>query len=90
MVYRKGERTNQHREVVYPFAVDIPIPRTGLGHHLNKIAEAVHLMDGEQWSYSSRDERGNPQYWCRVGARTERDADLLVRMFVGIQAKRAR
>ena len=41
-------------------------------------------MDGEQWAYSDRDERGNPGYRCRVGARNERDADLLVRMFVGI------
>jgi hypothetical protein len=30
MFYRKGERTDTHREAEFPFAVDIPIPRDGL------------------------------------------------------------
>jgi len=84
MVYRKGERTNKQREAEYSFAVDIPIPRTGLGQHLNRIAEAASLVGGEQWSYSTRDERGNPLYWCRVGVKDELDAERLVRMFAGL------
>ena len=90
MLHRKGPQTSERLEAEYPFAVDIPIPGTGLRQHLKEIEEAARLVEGEQWACSGSDEDGNPYRWCRIGVKDQRDAERLLRMFAGLGAKRGR
>jgi hypothetical protein len=75
----KGQRTNKQREKQYPHAVDIPIPRDGLGqkiHTIHAAAMACH-RGAEAWGYDTRLEDGTPQRWLRVGAMTPDDAEAI-------------
>jgi hypothetical protein len=92
MVYRKGERTDKHREAAYPHAVDIPIVGNGLGQNLNRIlTETLSCAGGaEQWSHRTRKPNGDPLYWCRVGTKLPEDADRFAEMFGRLGAVRVR
>jgi hypothetical protein len=86
----KGQRTNKHRDADFPYAVDIPIPGTGLGENLNRIVAAAAELGGEEWGHMTRAPNGDPQRWCRVGTKRPEDADLLARKFEGLGARRVR
>jgi hypothetical protein len=93
MVYRKGERTNKHREREYPFAVDIPIPpATGLGDNLTAILAAEQDCPGEveSWSYSTQVGLELRRWWHRIGTRSPTDADRLASLFASLGARRVR
>jgi hypothetical protein len=92
MVYRKGERTTKHMEAQYPYAVDVPIPGTGLGQNLNRISEAAQACAGgaEMWGHMTRMPNGDPRRWERIGTKLSEDADRFTEMFGRIGAKRVR
>jgi hypothetical protein len=88
----KGQRTTKHREKQYPHAVDIPIPRDGLGQKLNDIHDAAKACPGgaEAWGFGTRLEDGTPLRWMRVGTMTPDDADAIAERLTGIGARRVR
>jgi hypothetical protein len=90
MTRHKGARTDKHREAEYPFVVDIPIGGDGLGQSLNLIVAIAAAAGGEQWGHRTKLDDGKPQYWCRMGARTETDAASFVRQFSHLGARRIR
>ena len=92
MVRHKGQRTDRHREVEYPHAVDIPIPGGGLGQNLNNIIAAERTLPGgaETWGHMTRGPKGDPQRWCRVGTKLPADADRLAALFTHLGALRVR
>ncbi len=93
MVYRKGERTNQQREREFPFSVDIPIPRDGLGDaRLGMIWEASKACrhGAEVWSHSTHIKGELRQWWSRIGTKTDDDAELVRVALAGIGATRTR
>ena len=89
---RKGERTTKRREADYPHAVDVPIPGSGLRHDLNRIIKAADALPGggEQWGHQTRGPKGDPEYWCRVGAKLPEDADSIAQAFAHLGARRVR
>jgi hypothetical protein len=92
MVRHKGQRTDKQRDATYPHAVDIPIPRDGLGQNLNRIHAAAADCQGgaEAWGHSTRLAGAAPQYWCRVGTMVEADADRIATLFISLGAVRVR
>ena len=94
MVYRKGERTNGHREQAFKFAVDVPIPREGLGDAgLSAIAGAMGRCQkhSESWAHSEFRAFGERKsFFVRIGTETEIDADSLVLALSDFAAQRAR
>jgi hypothetical protein len=93
MTYRKGERTDRRREAEFPFAVDIPIPRDGLGQNLNRILAAAQAYPGgaECWSHSTKAGAMEiRQWWSRTGFKKPAEADRFAAMFAELGARRAR
>jgi hypothetical protein len=92
MVYRKGERSNRHREAEFPFAVDIPVPRTGLGENLTAVLSAVQAcpVRAESWSHSTQVKGEIRQWWLRIGTSTASEADRFAALFGSLDARRTR
>jgi len=94
MVYRKGERTNRHREADYPFAIDVPVPADGLGSRgLNAIARAMAACTHptEHWSHSEFRAFGERMsHAVRIGAKSSDDAERILSALADWGAQRAR
>ena len=91
MVYRKGERSKRHREESHAFAVDIPVPPSGLGFNLNSIHRVVDAAGGEVWGWRDKPNgRDIPTDWVRCGFQKAEDADAFAAAWANLKARRAR
>lgn len=91
MVYRKGERTNRHREAAHAFAVDIQVVPPGLGANLNRIHQHVREYGGEVWGWRDKPNgRDIPKDWVRCGFHKAEDADAFAAAWTALNAKRVR
>jgi hypothetical protein len=91
MVYRKGERTNKQREAAHAFAVDIPVPPSGLGVNLNRIHADVAAAGGEVWGWRDKPAgREIPVDLVRCAFHKAEDADAFAAAWLTLKARRVR